>query len=224
MFRYFGRKAANAHRYPRPADGARIVEPFAGSCGFSLRLLETGWTGTVLASELNQEVYETWHWLMNMTPEEITRLPMPAPNTDVHTLFDKAPMAEGYVNAGRPRKQSSQFEKRWCEQRKAAARLRPFADCVEYSHGSYENVEIRQGDYVFVDPPYQQIAKAYAFGSEAIDYVYLSKWCQELAEGGTTVVICEQQGATWLPWFRPSLRDEEHRTELQARGCLRLAS
>jgi hypothetical protein len=65
---------------------------------------------------------------------------------------------------------------------------------------------IVQGDYSlapdvpatwFVDPPYQQAGRHYRFGSDAIDFLQLARWCRS-REG--QVVVCENAGADWLPF------------------------
>ena len=47
----------------------------------------------------------------------------------------------------------------------------------------------------FVDPPYQVSGARYRFN--AIDFVHLAQWCQSRSG---QVIVCEQQGATWLPF------------------------
>ena len=49
----------------------------------------------------------------------------------------------------------------------------------------------------FIDPPYQNAGKHYRFGSSQLDYPALAAWCQT-REG--QVIVCEQGGATWLPF------------------------
>lgn len=48
----------------------------------------------------------------------------------------------------------------------------------------------------FVDPPYNNKAGSYYIHSD-IDYPELGKWCQGLRG---QVVVCENDGATWLPF------------------------
>jgi hypothetical protein len=59
-------------------------------------------------------------------------------------------------------------------------------------------------DTVYVDPPYANAAgRVYAHGG--LDYAALAEWCR--ARRGT-VIVCEQIGATWLPFapLRPTRR------------------
>ena len=50
----------------------------------------------------------------------------------------------------------------------------------------------------FVDPPFRgKAGRRYRFGSSAIDYEQLGKWCLERLG---QVMVCEQLGAGWLPF------------------------
>ncbi len=51
----------------------------------------------------------------------------------------------------------------------------------------------------FIDPPYQNVKGGYKYGREGIDYQKLAAWCKRLRG---QVIVCEQEGADWLP-FRP---------------------
>jgi hypothetical protein len=66
--------------------------------------------------------------------------------------------------------------------------------------------KIIEGDYTlapnivatwFIDPPYERMGSYYVHGSNEIDYSALAAWC--LARRGQQIV-CEQYGATWLPF------------------------
>ena len=65
---------------------------------------------------------------------------------------------------------------------------------------------IIEGDYTdapdgpatwFIDPPYEIKGAYYVHGSDAIDFPALGEWCQSRTG---QVIVCEQVGATWLPF------------------------
>jgi hypothetical protein len=70
FFTYFGGKWRAAPRYPAPAFD-RIVEPFAGAAGYSLRYPER----RVMVNDLDPAVSGLWRYLIAVSPEEILRLP-----------------------------------------------------------------------------------------------------------------------------------------------------
>jgi hypothetical protein len=49
----------------------------------------------------------------------------------------------------------------------------------------------------FIDPPYQNQPKAYAYDADAVDFQKLGEWCKS-REG--QVIVCENTGADWLPF------------------------
>ena len=53
----------------------------------------------------------------------------------------------------------------------------------------------------FVDPPYQNQGKHYHYGPENVDFAMLGNWCRtRLGQ----VIVCENEGADWLPFTPPS--------------------
>lgn len=68
--------------------------------------------------------------------------------------------------------------------------------------------QIIEGDYTaapdleatwFIDSPYEGAGRHYVHGSRGIDYAALATWCR--ARRGQPIV-CEQEGANWLPFRR----------------------
>lgn len=211
FWRYFGGKWRAAPRYPAPLHRT-IVEPFAGSAGYALRFADR----EVVLVEKNPVIAEVWRFLIGASRREIERLP---PVERLDELPASTPEGARYLiglafGAGdtRPRQAVSPMVRRdggW-------ARLRDrCADQVE----SIKHWRIVEGDYTaapdvtatwFVDPPYHVAggrAKAakdkgrvrYPFGADAIDFAALGTWCRERRG---QVLVCEQAGASWLP-FEP---------------------
>lgn len=70
MFPYFGSKAQVAHLYPEPAYPL-IIEPFAGSAGYSLR----HWDRQIKLNDYAWRIPEIWRYLQGATLADIDALP-----------------------------------------------------------------------------------------------------------------------------------------------------
>jgi hypothetical protein len=71
-------------------------------------------------------------------------------------------------------------------------------------HESYENAPDVEATW-HIDPPYQQAGKAYR--KKDIDYAALATWCQSRRG---QVMVCEQMGATWLPFRKFVIGDSAY--------------
>lgn len=201
FFSYFGGKWRLAPRYPRPRHET-IVEPFAGSAGYATRF---HWCRVILV-EKDPTVAGIWRWLINATAREIMALP------EDPELLQRGParammelnlnQASRYVGQDRKRYGGGTFDgqsgRTWC--RVIRARIASQVDKIRHW-------QVIEGDYTqapdvaatwFIDPPYEGI-DAYRCKGAAINYPALGAWCRERRG---QVIVCEQQGATWLP-FRP---------------------
>lgn len=206
LLNYYGGKHATSHRYPRP-EFSTIIEPFAGSAGYASRYHDHD----VILVEKYPRLAAVWRYLIGASEREILALPLLAPG---ETLDDHAwPCAEArdlvgwLVNAG---------------VRAPRCRLSPWAigygvdgmSCwsaprrgrTSVSVAKIRHWRIIEGDYSdapdgpatwFIDPPYEVKGTHYPHGSEAIDFPALGEWCQS-RQG--QVIVCEQVGATWLPF------------------------
>lgn len=83
LFKWFGSKWQASRYYPRPHSN-KIVEPFAGGAGYSLR----NNTDTVILAESNPHIHALWEWLINDADEQsIASIPLDlAPGTDIRAL------------------------------------------------------------------------------------------------------------------------------------------
>ena len=72
--------------------------------------------------------------------------------------------------------------------------------------GAIRHWKIRQGSYEdipnpaatwFVDPPYVGKGYRYRCGSQRLNFPKLGEWCKSRSG---LVVVCEQEGAEWLPF------------------------
>ena len=70
FWRYYGGKWRIAPRYPSPTHG-KIVEPFAGSAGYSLRHADL----EVTLVEKYAELVEMWRWLIGSSAADVMAVP-----------------------------------------------------------------------------------------------------------------------------------------------------
>src|SRR5215467_11108398 len=71
FFGYFGGKWRDALKhYPAPAHDT-VVEPFAGSAGYSIRYAHS----KIVLCELDPILSEVWRYLLRVKPREVMRLP-----------------------------------------------------------------------------------------------------------------------------------------------------
>lgn len=104
----------------------------------------------------------------------------------------------------------------WCE----SVRNRLASQLSSVKHwkvrlGSFESVENHKATW-FIDPPYDNKAGKH-YKKQVADYSALGEWCMK-REG--QVIVCEQLGATWLPFSsigkiksNPSKRGQGHSEE-----------
>lgn len=206
FFGFFGGKWRDTPRqYPAPQHNT-IVEPFAGSAGYSLRYY---WKKVVLC-EKDPIIAGVWAYLIKVRPHEILRLPDigPADCVDELRACPEAKSLIGlWLNRGvaRPRKSPSAWMRDgirpgsfWGERVRntIALQLEHIRHWRIYNT-SYEGCPVRGSATWFIDPPYQKAGHHYRYGSRQIDYTELSEWCR--SRRGLTIV-CENRGADWLPF------------------------
>ncbi len=206
FFPYYGSKWRAFDLYPAP--GPVIVEPFAGSAGYATRYPDR----RVLLIDSDPVIAGLWAYLIRATPAELLRIPdVPAGAT----VFDVAwPCEEARWLAGfwltpgvfHPALKASSWAinnpgagRFWG----AAVRERLAAQVPAIRHWEIRNCSYADAPDVeatwFVDPPYQVHGRKYRHSSKRIDYANLGAWC---AARRGCVTVCEQEGATWLP-FQP---------------------
>lgn len=72
LFKWFGSKWLGSRYYPAP-HSTKIVEPFAGGAGYSLRHSDR----EVIIAEANEYLFMLWDWLINdATAEKISAIPL----------------------------------------------------------------------------------------------------------------------------------------------------
>lgn len=210
FFSFYGSKWRVGKHYPRPKYDV-IIEPFAGSAGYSLRHIGA----SVLLIERDPYVAATWRYLLRVSPREIISLPdlEPGQTVDDLKINEEARLLIGWwLNKGsaQPKKSPSAWMRRSREIGGEGwktgsggffwgARVR---ERIAKNLPALERWQVREGDYRdspdipatwFIDPPYQKAGKRYRISS--IDYTRLGAWCKQRI--GQTIV-CENKGASWL--------------------------
>jgi len=208
FFGYYGGKWRGALKhYPRPLHDT-IVEPFAGSAGYSLRFAAR----RIVLCEADPLLASVWSYLVHVRASEIRAIPLLRAGETVDDL-DICPEARWLVgfwlNRGvaSPRRSPSRWMRDgirpgsfWGVRVRdlVAAQVDSIRHWKVYNR-SYENCPISRTSTWFVDPPYELAGQYYRYSSRDIDYQALGQWCQR-RQG--QVIVCENEGARWLP-FRP---------------------
>ncbi len=209
FFSYYGSKWRIAKRYPIPAHPT-IIEPFAGSAGYSLHYPDR----QVHLYDLSEYVVSVWDYLIHVTPEEIRQLPLDLPPT-IDLLTDIPQEARWllgfWINKGcdTPRHTPSPWYNHWRLTKPGSiwsGRIRErIASQIQYiRHWTVDRIhyaEIDPAGYAsatwFVDPPYDMQAGTHYPHSLSVDYGELATWCRRLTG---QVIVCESSSATWLPF------------------------
>jgi len=209
FFSYFGAKWRLALKYPAPLHD-RVIEPFAGSAGYSLRHYQKD----VVLVEACTDLCEMWEFLIKAKRRDIERLPLIRLDQTVDDLDLPCRGAEVLIGFWLIRGSTapSKAPNNWMRKHKdshpgsfwgerARARIADQVEAINHWHvvrGSYEDVKNETATW-FIDPPYQVAGKSYVHGSGSVEFQHLGKWCR--SRHGQ-VIVCENEGATWMP-FRP---------------------
>jgi site-specific DNA-adenine methylase len=206
FFGYYGGKWRDALKlYPEPGHKT-IVEPFAGSAGYSLRYAHL----KVVLCEADPILAAVWHYLIKVPVREIRAIPDIRSNQSVDDMkiSQEARWLVGlWLNRGvtAPRKRPSKWMRSgirpgsfWGERVREtiACQLDKIRHWKVYNC-SYDKCPVSREATWFIDPPYQAAGKHYRFGSDRIDYAKLAMWCR--GRPGQ-VIVCENVGASWLPF------------------------
>jgi 16S rRNA G966 N2-methylase RsmD len=208
LFSFYGAKWRTVPKYAAP--GARIVELFAGSACYASRHADRA----VLLVERDPLIAALWRWLVGSSPADVRALPDITADTRVDDLpiCQEARWLLGFwLNQGsaQPKKSvpsrlrnpcAPRFEasRMWAARREQTAR-----GVAEIKHwrifeGEWYDAPQDFGATYFIDPPYQNAGKHYKYST--IDYVALGNFCETLHMQGQRVIVCENDGATWLPF------------------------
>lgn len=204
FFSFYGAKWRAAPRYPKPFYRT-IVEPFAGSAGYSLRYPHL----EIILVEKDPVIAALWRYLIGVSESEIRNLPLMSPGQHVDDLAvsDEAKILIGFwLNRGgsgpcktpgawmRDERYTNYF---WSER----VRERVAAQLPQIRHWTVRERDYSQAPDIeatwFIDPPYEAAGVHYKHSSKAIDFKALGAFCE--ARKGQ-VMVCENTGASWLPF------------------------
>lgn len=206
FFTYFGGKYRSAPKYPEPHNEV-IIEPFAGSAGYSLRYPER----KIILNDLDPLIAETWRYLIGATEAEIMSLPLwdgSWQTTDelTHLSQEERWLIGWWLHKGGTggRKTPSTWMKSgtnhksyWGpEIRERIAYQLPAIRHWEVTSQHFRDIPNQCATW-FIDPPYQSAGREYRIRD--VDFAELGDWCKS-RDG--QVLVCENEGATWLP-FEP---------------------
>ena len=205
FFSYFGSKWRATARYSEPKYNL-IIEPFAGSAGYSLNYSDR----QIKLYDLDPVICGLWEYLIKTTEYEIMHLPSWV--EDVRylpgTVCQEAKWLIGFhLNrvSTRPRNQVTRWSYEnetttayWNQRTQVliANQLKHIRHWKVFNK-SYKYIDNQTATW-FVDPPYQKdYGKFYI--KNVIDYNHLGVFCRERLG---QVIVCENAGADWLP-FKP---------------------
>ncbi len=210
FFSYYGSSWRKARLYPQPVHDT-IVEPFAGSLGYSCHY----WDHQVIAGDLDDRIVALWQYLIGVSADELSALPDIESGQPVSSL-GLAPGAEWLIRFNLGRTQHDPPDR--VPERTIALRTTreyrgafwtPYKrDIIAGQLGNIRHWRVAQRSYqqtpsvsgtFIVDPPYQNKGRYYRHGSKDIDYAHLADWCRSRPG---QVIVMEQEGADWLP-FEP---------------------
>lgn len=212
LFKVFGSKWQASKHLP-PPEYDRIVEPFAGGAGYSLRHSDHN----VFLCERNDNVRDLWRWLIEAKPDEILDVPINVPvGTDIRELGLASGQALLLKNWQRTNNCGSCWTiSKWGHlpgQWTANTRARVAEESQAIKHweviGPWYETAFAKFDYDgcpvtwLIDPPY---SGNYQYGMPPINYYDLASDCLS-AKG--QVIVCEAMDPktgnvpNWLP-FEP---------------------
>jgi site-specific DNA-adenine methylase len=205
LFPFYGSKWNIARYYPAPTHDF-VIEPFAGSAGYSCFYAPR----RVLLVELDPIIVGVWRYLIKTPSHEILALPeLPEVGDSVfnYVLPQEAKWLIGFwLNRGSatPKLSRTAYSARtdkaqlnWSLRAKEriASQLHLIRDW-EIIQGSYESAPRFHATW-FVDPPYGDKGRYYRVKFQ--EFEALGRWCMKLPG---QIIVCEGLGASWLP-FRP---------------------
>ena len=201
MFYYYGAKNRLAKHYPAPLHGT-IVEPFAGSAAYSQ---VHGAGRRVLLIEKDVRVVALWKRLMAMSTQDILEYPLPPIDTYTDDLLIMLCAASNAIMKIKRLKVTQRVVEELPRMLARIARLQATCAHFEVVCGDFTEAPPLEATW-FIDPPYQIVGtsrtanprgRGYLHGADAIDFTRLGQWCRERTG---QVIVCEQEGADWLPF------------------------
>lgn len=206
FFSYYGAKFTGAKHYGAPRRSV-VVEPFAGSACYSTYYS----VENAILIDKCERICAIWDFLINASPLEIMGIPTRfEDDSEISKLPYEQRMLVGFwIGKGRaePARSLSSWYFKYRDEPSCMvwslpvqiriARQMPLIRNWQIINGSYTDAPNLDAHY-HIDPPYiGEPGRRYK--EHRIDYLNLAAWVLSLRG---TVDVCENQGASWLP-FRP---------------------
>ena len=203
FFSYYGGKWRAAPHYPAPKYDT-IVEPFAGSAGYSLRYADR----RVRLNDKDEIICGVWDYLIHAPSSEILALPEQVAHVDELHISQEAKWLIGFwlnKGAASPCKTPSSWMRKGTHTNSflgTTIKNRIASQQQHIRHWkvfnlSYSNLILNGKATWYIDPPYIGAGKFYRHPSSGIDYNHLGAWCRGIRGH---VIVCENEGADWLPF------------------------
>jgi hypothetical protein len=201
FFTYYGGKYRLAPKYPKPKY-CTIIEPFAGSAGYSLRY----YYNEVILNDINPIIFGIWDYLIRVSEDEFNRLPLEFDNISQLKICQEAKWFIGFwlnkahiqpcIRPSTWMKSKTRPNSYWGENvRMYLGKQLQYIRHWKIKNEHYEYLSNIEATW-FVDPPYDSKAgKLYPYSD--INYSDLAYHCKNWRG---QVIACEQDGANWLPF------------------------
>ena len=206
LFKWFGSKWLSSRLLP-PPEYAQIIEPFAGSAGYSLR----HYASKVIIAEKDPHLFGLWGWLIDYATEAgIREIPIGVKEgTDIRKLG----LSQGQALLLKTWQRTNNVGDCWTispwgnkpGQWTANTRARVASEFHAIKHWSVRKdafgvLGLRSKATWVIDPPYQF---NYQYRMQPVDYTALARGIRALR--GQVIVceaVCQKTGAvpTWLPF------------------------
>lgn len=223
---FYGGKSKIADLYPEPRHSL-IIEPFAGAAAYSFRHARLGSGRTAWLNDIDERTGNIWEfllapdardWVERYWPATVKAgsrgtdyLPPESP-TGLFELF-RAEANQGTQGArGVHEVVTSMGEKCWPRTRDKFLEIIPLISHWRFTRRDYSQIPCGMLATWFVDPPYSGEPGSRYRSGNGLDYSSLGDLCHRMAG---QVIVCENEGADWLPFNKLEHRRVSIRSRYQ---------
>ncbi len=208
-FSYYGGKSKVIGRYPAPRHDL-IIEPFGGAAAYGWRHRSGLHARHVWVNDIDPITVSIWEFLQSSDVADVLDS-LPAQIEKGQAILDLVPAG---AHRGLSALIHAELSRGTQGRRDVPSRATAFGAYYYWPRlalkfkviaAAVAGWQITQRDYAdipnqvatwFIDPPYDNDAGR-RYRHHAIDYEHLAEWC---ASRQGQVIVCENAGATWLPF------------------------